>query len=114
MSVEVVKLVDGTELVAEVNKGPNVWTLSKVAVIQVGEDPNQPGRPVLGIAPGIPLSRDPIKTELNIDEKHVLYSYEPNAQLVSVHRQTFSSIITAANMPGLGQDLSGMMDKPLG
>ncbi len=107
MSIKILKLVDGSEVVAEAHQGAHVWTLTKVAVIQAGEDPANPGRVMLGIAPGIPLAQDPFKAELKIDDKHVLYAYEPNAQLVSVHRQTFSAIIQPDS------NLSSFMDKNL-
>jgi|APSaa5957512535_1039671.scaffolds.fasta_scaffold11103_4 hypothetical protein len=104
MTINVVRLISGEELVADVNRGagpmvdyipPANWVLSKPWQLHVQTD--EKGNPHMGLSPMLPLA---VKDELTIAHDKIMFMYEPVQGIIDNYKQA-SSPIAMPNTPGI-------------
>lgn len=86
MSVEVIKLINGEEIVASVTKeDENTITTSKPAIVMLA--PNGSGGVSVQMGPWCPHS----DSDVAVNKAHILYRVEPNTELLNGYNTNFGS-----------------------
>lgn len=86
MSVKIIRLSTGEELIATVKVDQNSEMVLEDVAILIPTSENQ-----LGLAPFMAYGN---YTELRLQRKDIMFSIEPNDQLAETYRKMFRKIIT--------------------
>lgn len=86
MSVQVIKFVNGEEVIASIGKETDdTLTLSKPAIVMLA--PNQSGGVSVQMGPWCPHS----DADIPVSKSHILYRIEPNTELLNGYNTNFGS-----------------------
>jgi len=85
MSVQIVRLSTGEELIAHVDDGPIKYKLSDVAILIPTQENS------LGLAPFMAYAK---YNQIKIDPKDVMFMVDPIDGLLSQYQQMFQKIVT--------------------
>lgn len=88
MSVQIVRLSTGEELIAHVDDGPVKYKLSDVAILIPTQENS------LGLAPFMAYGKF---KELKLDPKDVMFMIDPVDGLLSQYQQMFQKIVTPSS-----------------
>jgi len=103
MSVFGIKLVNGDEIIAKVDKAitGNVNKIKLVKPAIIGFLQNANGVPSLGLADYMIASE---KKEIFIDETHIIFMYEPRIDILNSYNEMFGSGLIISKPSLIGAD----------
>lgn len=93
MTVKILKLVTGEELLATVsitNQGENYQIKNAVMVALVPNRTN-PQQPSIGLAPWMPYAEN---EPVSISKEHIVYEAKPVKEMINQYNSIFGGIIT--------------------
>lgn len=92
MSVQVIKLMNGEEIVASVKREDDTTvTVSKPAIVMLA--PNQSGGLSVQMGPWCPHT----ESDIPVNKSHILYRVEPNTDLLNGYNTNFGSGLVVPN-----------------
>jgi len=89
MSVMLVRLTTGEDIVAEIIENENTVTFENPAVLMPMRDTGG-GNVQMGFAPWVPFAASS-KIKVEIDRDKVMFIVEPNSDIANNYRQAFGS-----------------------
>jgi len=94
-NILIIRLISGEEVIANISLSESSVTLKAPAsiIIQAGRD----GRQSMGLADYLMFADN---KEIRISTQHILFSYEPNADLRNAYNSAFGSGIVVAKTTG--------------
>jgi len=96
MSVKIIKLVTGEEIIAKVEIANNEGFLKIADPVAIVPIPNEEGQTSIAFIRWLPYSKEGSPIELQ--ERHIVYNVLPNPELESSYREFTSGIITNAGI----------------
>lgn len=88
MSIKLLRLKSGEDVVADIDENEDTVTIENPAVIMPMGDPRQSGTVQMGFAPWVPFSDD---KQLEISKDWIVFITEPATDIVNNYRQAFGS-----------------------
>jgi len=89
MSVMLLRVTTGEDIVAEIKENENTITLENPAVLMPMRDAGG-GNMQMGFGPWVPFAASS-KVKVDIDREKVMFIIEPNSDIANNYRQAFGS-----------------------
>ena len=94
MTVKLIKIMNGEEICAKVtSEDDNTITIENPAIVMLRPDPKNGNNLAVSMGPYCPHTKDAIP----VNKAHVLYTVEPNTELLNGYNKAFGSGLVVPN-----------------
>lgn len=97
MTVKIIRLMNGEEIIGKTDDGIMAVTVSKPAAIIVQPDPNS-GRATMGLVEYLPMGKT---KDILINKSHIMFMYDPMDDVENAYNKMFGSGLISVKQPSI-------------